>query len=292
MIIYNYYTKDTVQAPPEAPTPAEVEKLVGVEYKDDKFASVWVTDQAERHEPGYFDVNQDDHPNRIEIGKVVSDGEGRYTCKVTFLAQKFCDAYTKLKQNTPHTLVEDKKDDVVVKFVWDASANSGKGVWELAAGQTTPVTFQVECEQTYTLNYDANGGTGAPTAQTKKTTAKSVEFEVSGTKPTRDGYTFKGWSDDKDGTVAYNAGSKVTLNQAKPKLAVTKTIYAVWEKNASQLTIEKIASNSTPKAGEQFSYMIMVKNTGSTAVDNVTVTDVLDEHLEFVEATGNGTVKL
>lgn len=79
---------------------------------------------------------------------------------------------------------------------------------------------------TYTLNYEANGGNGAPAAQTATTTAGSHTFTVSSAAPTREGYTFKGWADTADATVAgYLAGDGITLTKDAPN----RTIYAVWE---------------------------------------------------------------
>lgn len=81
-------------------------------------------------------------------------------------------------------------------------------------------------ETQYILKYNANGGAGAPADQTKKTDADSAVFTVSSTEPTRDGWTFLGWADTAEATVAvYTAGDKLTLQKGSP----TKTIYAVWE---------------------------------------------------------------
>ena len=80
---------------------------------------------------------------------------------------------------------------------------------------------------TYTLTYDANGGTGAPSAQSDNSTADSFTFTISATVPTRGGYTFKGWAETANATAA-NVGSSYTLYSSDP----SKTLYAVWEKNA------------------------------------------------------------
>ena len=90
----------------------------------------------------------------------------------------------------------------------------------------------------FTLHYDANGGTGAPADQfygTNSKYEKSYDFTISGTEPTREGYTFKGWSDTKDGSVTYQKGGKCHVMQTVNGFnggSVTKTLYAVWEKNA------------------------------------------------------------
>ena len=90
----------------------------------------------------------------------------------------------------------------------------------------------------FTLHYDANGGTGAPADQfygTNSKYEKSCDFIISGTEPTREGYTFKGWSDTKDGSVTYQKGGKCHVMQTATGYnggSVTKTLYAVWEKKA------------------------------------------------------------
>ena len=73
---------------------------------------------------------------------------------------------------------------------------------------------------TYTITYNANGGTGVPSSQTK-TYGKSLT--LSSTKPTRTGYTFLGWATSSSATKAtYTAGGKYTANS-------DATLYAVWK---------------------------------------------------------------
>lgn len=74
-------------------------------------------------------------------------------------------------------------------------------------------------KRTYTVSYNANGGTGAPAAQTK---TYGVNLTLSSTKPIRAGYEFKGWATSSTGAVAYPAGGTYTANSAI-------TLYAVWE---------------------------------------------------------------
>ena len=75
----------------------------------------------------------------------------------------------------------------------------------------------------YTVSYDANGGTGAPAAQTK---THGTTLTLSSTKPMRTGYTFLGWASSKTATSAqYQPGGSYTAN-------AEVTLYAVWEANA------------------------------------------------------------
>lgn len=83
---------------------------------------------------------------------------------------------------------------------------------------------------TYHLIHEFNyvGGTRWDIQAT--TAAESYQFDVNKGKPTRNGYTFLGWADKADATVAqYHGGDLITLTKDNP----TKTIYAVWEKNDS-----------------------------------------------------------
>lgn len=73
---------------------------------------------------------------------------------------------------------------------------------------------------TYTVKYDANGGTGAPANQTK---TYGKVLTLSSTKPTKTNYNFKGWGTSASATtVAYDPGASYTANAAI-------TLYAIWE---------------------------------------------------------------
>ncbi len=71
----------------------------------------------------------------------------------------------------------------------------------------------------YTISYNANGGSGAPSSQEK---AYGKDLTLSSTVPTRSQFKFLGWSTDKNATVGtYNPGSVYTLNKSI-------TLYAIW----------------------------------------------------------------
>ena len=75
---------------------------------------------------------------------------------------------------------------------------------------------------TYTITYNANGGTGAPASQTK---THNIGLTLSSTKPTRTGYTFKGWATNASGTgITYSAGGTYSDNN-------NIVLYAIWEEN-------------------------------------------------------------
>lgn len=88
------------------------------------------------------------------------------------------------------------------------------------------------------LVYDANDGSGAPASQK---VVYVVATTLSTTVPTRTGYTFKGWSESKNGSVKYAAGASFTSTMTNP--GDTKTLYAVWEGNTVNYTINHYKQN-------------------------------------------------
>ena len=127
---------------------------------------------------------------------------------------------------------------------WSKESNANPTTWSLNKSGTTACnkgsTIYLVAKNpnpttkyTYTLNYDANGGTGAPESQSySEASTKSPLthiFTVSGTEPTRVGYTFKGWSENKVGTDEYYAGNDYPLTARKDNPNVSATLYAVWE---------------------------------------------------------------
>ena len=73
----------------------------------------------------------------------------------------------------------------------------------------------------HTVSYNANGGSGAPAAQTKW---YGSTLTLSGTRPTRTGHTFQGWATSAGGGVVYQPGQGYG-NDANI------TLYAVWKAN-------------------------------------------------------------
>ena len=79
---------------------------------------------------------------------------------------------------------------------------------------------------TYTLNFDANGGTNAPGKMSVSSTTGSASFTIPATAPVKSGYTFKGWGTSASAAVAsYQPGNTYTTSSS------SSTLYAVWEKN-------------------------------------------------------------
>lgn len=100
----------------------------------------------------------------------------------------------------------------------DTSVDYAAGAKYTANSGTT--LYAIWKANTYTVSYNANGGSGAPSSQTK---TYGVTLTLSSTKPTRTNYTFKGWGTSASATtVAYSSGASYTTNAAI-------TLYAIWE---------------------------------------------------------------
>ena len=125
-------------------------------------------------------------------------------------------------------------------YIYEKDMSSASGSWTAPKSSHTgnsshpfnlylsnyPARFQ-----NITLTYDANEGSGAPGPETKKVEiGKSATFTVSTMEPTRENYTFKGWSTNKNATPAeYKGGDSITINE-------NTTLYAVWEANTQPET--------------------------------------------------------
>ena len=93
---------------------------------------------------------------------------------------------------------------------------------------------------TYTVSYNANGGSGAPGAQTK---TYGVTLTLSSTKPTRSGYNFLGWGTSSGSTtVAYKSGASYTSNAAI-------TLYAIWQIAYRKPRITNLTADRCNSAG-------------------------------------------
>lgn len=131
---------------------------------------------------------------------------------------------------------------------WSKESNANPTTWSLNKSGTTAcnkgTTIYLVAKNpnpttkyTYTLNYDANGGTGAPSADSWSTTDAAIRyhsFTVKNTVPTREGYVFKGWKAKDGSDTIYTGGALCSVSQqgndvVKNGNTWTRTLYAVWE---------------------------------------------------------------
>ena len=86
----------------------------------------------------------------------------------------------------------------------------------------------------YTVKFDANGGTGGMKAQTAE---DGTEITLTANAFTKEGYTFSGWATSTDGNIVHTDGAKI-------KLTADITLFAQWTEIGK---VEKVAFSATGK---------------------------------------------
>ena len=139
---------------------------------------------------------------------------------------------------------------------WSTSSSATSAEYEAGASYIGTINVRLYAvweseEVTYTITYNANGGTGGPEVQTA---IAGESTTLSSTKPTRTGYTFLGWATSSSATSAeYTAGGSYTGS-------ADVTLYAVWEQDEYRVTYDlnggTIAgtSNTTITSGTTYYY--------------------------------------
>lgn len=95
----------------------------------------------------------------------------------------------------------------------------------------------IGAKQSYTISYNANGGSGAPGNQTRW--YGQSDFTISTTRPTRTGYTFQGWSTSNDSSVEYQPGQHYGGD-------ANLTLYAVWKVNTWTVSYNANGGSGAP----------------------------------------------
>ena len=102
-----------------------------------------------------------------------------------------------------------------------------------------PLTLYAVWKKTYTIKYDANGGSNAPNNQTK---IEGITLTLSTDEPTREGYDFLGWAEDSNANIAdYSKGGWYTNNAAT-------TLYAVWDAHKYTVSYDANGGTGAPSA--------------------------------------------
>lgn len=94
----------------------------------------------------------------------------------------------------------------------------------------------VERKVSYTVSFNANGGTGAPGSQTRW---YGEVIYLSSVRPTRTGYIFQGWAKSPSGRVEYNPGSAYGLD-------ANTTLYAIWSPETYTISFNANGGSGAP----------------------------------------------
>lgn len=131
---------------------------------------------------------------------------------------------------------------------WNEAANGSGTSWTNYINKpwtwtyTKSITLFAQWKiNTYTVSYNANGGSGAPGSQTK---TFGQALTLSGTKPTRPNYTFKGWSPNKSAVSAeYTAGGSYYTDSSVILYAVWELAY--WSPKINNISLARCNSDGT-----------------------------------------------
>ena len=113
-----------------------------------------------------------------------------------------------------------------VKLIVSADESFGtySGGWVNIGSKTFTFSTTIPALTSYAISYNANGGSGTTSAQTKYYD-NSLTLRANGF--TRSGYTFKRWNTNASDTgTGYNASASYTANAAA-------TLYAIWNRTVT-----------------------------------------------------------
>ncbi len=139
------------------------------------------------------------------------------------------------------------------------------GQWFATAGKDLLDRYFSEERQAfkYLVNYDANGGVQEEKPQQVKT--EGVALTLKSTKPTREGYTFKGWGTTSNATSpAYQPGSSYTTD-------ANIYLFALWE--AVPTEVELKDASATVKQAHNF-YGVVTQSTPAYGQTNLILSNV------------------
>lgn len=142
---------------------------------------------------------------------------------------------------------------------------------------TKSVTVTIPARPSYAVTYNMNGGSGSIASQTKW---YGETLTLSSTKPTRSGYTFRGWATSASGSVAYASGANYTGNAAL-------NLYAVWHRAPS---LTPTVTSTAPYYIPLTDYVVSIS--GLTTYDSATATVTLKLGTQSVSRTSNGTLTI
>ena len=162
----------------------------------------------------------------ISIPKTSVQTKSGYTLKGFYIYKKSLGTNARYytNQGTWNTIVQTISNGYSYKLYKPGSTYKLSSAWIDSYNKYTTSYVLVpvwEKTKTYTISYNANGGSGAPSSQTK---TSGTALTLSSQRPSRSNYVFMGWSTSSTGSVVYAPGATYTAD-------ANVTLYAVWVKN-------------------------------------------------------------
>ena len=182
----------------------------------------------------------DDSSNSLYYNKLVETGEATYKDPlkqpgriVTSVASGEGWSTSNQKKLATYTYTESKLKSVQTRYLYAKLTDVDRVGGTMYASKT----WAVSSLNYYTVTYNANGGSGAPSSQVKW---YGENLTLSTSTPTRSGYIFKGWATSASATsAAYAAGGTYSADSAV-------TLYAVWQANTYTITYNANGGSGAP----------------------------------------------
>ena len=133
-----------------------------------------------------------------------------------------------------------------ISYAWNGSAFSPASFTLGAANVTLFAQWSVN---SYTVSYNANGGSGAPSSQSSN---YNTNITVSSTTPSRSGYTFNGWNSAADGSGSdYSAGTTLLVT-------ANGTLFAKWIVNSYSISYDANGGSGAPVTASSIQFAASV----------------------------------
>lgn len=108
-------------------------------------------------------------------------------------------------------------------------------------------TVSLPAKPSWTVSYDANGGSGAPSPQTKWA---GDTLTLSNTVPTRANYGFLGWATSSGGAASYQPGDTYATDAALALYAVWRLLYTAPALSLSARRVASATATDEDPSGE------------------------------------------
>lgn len=176
---------------------------------------------------------------------------------------------------------------------WSTSSSATSATWSAGGSYTTNASdtlYAVWRTNTYTVSFNANGGTSGSVTGLTKTYDKALTLPTSAQSPTRKNYAFQGWSTSPSASTAtWTAGSSYSVN-----ITADTTLYAVWKATYVPSTITKLSAKRTNSSGAEadegtYGVVTFVWNNGTISGSAITPSSIIVQ-CKAVGATSWNTV--
>lgn len=173
--------------------------------------------------------------------------------------------------------------DYTISYALTCNSSTGTyyNGWHTVGSKDLSWQLTIPKLDSYTVSYDANGGSNAPSSQTKW---YGTTLSLSSQKPVRANYNFLGWSTSSTATSAeYLAGGSYTSNSGA-------TLYAVWKLAAVAPIISSATFNRCTENGEMNAEGTYIKAVIAWAVDTKVITSNAGKVINITWSPATGDI--